>query len=328
MQARQGFLFLLLLLCGFAQANDSSWGDVNGSIKLMKQSDISMAKERLSISTERINVDYLFVNHGQQDVVLPMAFPMPEIIQNQGEDRTPGISNFKLRVNGKPVETESRWVVTLHNKQTGQTEDITEKMLQSGWEIPKLRQALRNYGGFAYGDGKNMPPLSAELFDEDGIPRFTVRELFLWQQAFPAGKEVTIQHSYTPSLSSGVPTSYKWILGDGTKDNEGNKCLNPGTLEQLKKLVATIPKQNNDSDDTDVGWVQLDYILTTGANWRDGVIGDFTLRIHKNAPDDVVATCFKHPLTAVGPLTLEFKQQNFKPENDLNITYYSNPWPK
>ncbi|KEY57929.1 DUF4424 family protein [Serratia sp. DD3] len=328
MHARQGVVFLLLLLCGFAQANDSSWGDVNGSIKLMKQSDISMAKERLSISTERINVDYLFVNHGQQDVVLPMAFPMPEIIQNQGEDRTPGISNFKLSVNGKTVETESRWVVTLHDKQTGQTEDITEKMLQSGWEIPKLRQALRNYGSFAYGDGKNMPHVSAELFDEDGIPRFTVRQLFLWQQAFPAGKEVIIQHSYTPSVSTGVPTGYKWTPGDGTKDNEGNKCLSRTNLEQLKKLTATIPKQNSDSDYIDVDWEQLDYILTTGANWRNGVIEDFTLRIHKNAPDDVVVTCFKHPLTQVDPLTLEFKQQNFKPENDLSITFHSNPWGK
>lgn len=295
MQVRQGFLFLLLLLCSFAQANDSAWGDVNGSIKLMKQSDISMAKERLTISPNRINVDYLFVNHSQQDVVVPMAFPMPEITQNLGEEHAAGISNFKLSVNGKTVKTESRWVVTLHDKQTGKTEDITDKMLQTGWTIPKLRQTLRYDDGFIYRDDENLPQLPSEWFDNE-YPRFTLQQFFLWQQAFPAGKEVTIQHSYTPSVSTGVPTSFKWILGDGTKDNEGNKCLNTTNLDQLKKLSMTIPKQNNDSDDTDVGWEQLDYILTTGANWRNGVIGDFTLRIHKNAPDDVVVTCFKHPL--------------------------------
>ena len=46
----------------FASANDSSFGDDNGSITLKYQPDISMDKESLYLSENNIQVDYIFTN--------------------------------------------------------------------------------------------------------------------------------------------------------------------------------------------------------------------------------------------------------------------------
>lgn len=67
------------MLCQTAFANDSSFGDDNGTITLKYQPDISMDKESLFISEEKIEVNYVFTNNGAQDLEVPIAFPMPPI---------------------------------------------------------------------------------------------------------------------------------------------------------------------------------------------------------------------------------------------------------
>lgn len=68
---------LLALLSTAAFANDSSFGDANGSITLQYQPHISMDKESLFISEAEVRVDYLFTNTSSQDLIVPIAFPMP-----------------------------------------------------------------------------------------------------------------------------------------------------------------------------------------------------------------------------------------------------------
>ncbi len=59
--------------------------ETNGSIEFLQQNEISMAKERLLIASDRINVDYVFINHSAQDITVPVAFPMPAISQRYME---------------------------------------------------------------------------------------------------------------------------------------------------------------------------------------------------------------------------------------------------
>lgn len=316
------FILYLAFFSHAAFANDSAWGETNGSIVLLKQRDISMAKERLLIAPDRINVDYLFINHSNKDITVPVTFPMPPIYQYEGQDIAPGIMNFKLSVDGKPVKTQARWVVMLFDENGKDREDITDKAIHRGWSIEQLVNLLKDEP-WSDNAKSNQPPLPAEWFKKD-MPQFYVQQHFTWQQTFPAGKEVMINHAYTPSLSGGVPTPLEYIVGDGTKDNPANECLNTSTRKQVEKLDKYL-KNKNKENYGGLGWNQLNYILSTGANWKEGVIGDFTLRIHKTSPDDVVVTCFTHPLKEVEPLTLEFKQKDFKPDEDLFLTYYYDP---
>jgi len=90
---------LALLLNSAAFANDSSFGDANGSITLKYQPHISMDKESLFISEAEVRVDYVFTNTSSQDLIVPIAFPMPPMFFGSAEHSS--IDNFTLKVNGK-----------------------------------------------------------------------------------------------------------------------------------------------------------------------------------------------------------------------------------
>lgn len=307
---------LFIITSNNLSANDSAVGENNGSIEFLQQNEISMAKERLLIASDRINVDYVFINHSAQDITVPVAFPMPAINKSYGQDHSSGIANFKISVDGKPINSTSRWRVMRTNENFEEVEDVTAKVLQSGWTIPQLIKLLKNDSPFENNGEQGSLRLPPEWIN-DGYPQIAVQQYFIWQQSFPAGKEVMIRHSYTPSFSGGVPSNLDWILGGEYSD----KCLTPTTRKALKQLDAGIKERNEDGS-ANIGWGILRYILKTGANWKHGVIGDFTLRIHKSHKNEVVVPCFSYPLKQIDPLTLEFKQKNFKPDNDLDIHYY------
>lgn len=300
-------MLLLIISSNNVCANDSAVGETNGSIEFLQQNEISMTKERLLIASDRINVDYVFINHAAQDITVQIAFPMPPIYQNDSSDHAEGITNFKISVEGKPVKSESRWRVIDLNAQNENTQDITAKVLQNGWTIPQLIDALQDDDPIKSRNGKDGKP-SLPVDQE-----IAVQQYFIWQQRFPAGKEIIIHHSYTPSQSGGIPLSLEDITGD--------KCLTSVTRKALKRLDGGIKYKNEDGS-ANIGWSELSYILKTGANWKDGVIGDFTLRIHRKSENEVIAPCFSYPLKQIDPLTLEFKQKNFKPTENLNIHFY------
>jgi hypothetical protein len=85
-----------------------------------------MDKESLFISEEKITVDYVFNNTSQQDLVVPIAFPMPAMYFGSSDHGE--IKDFKLWVDGKPIKTERKLVILLDGKT-----DISKKVAESGW---------------------------------------------------------------------------------------------------------------------------------------------------------------------------------------------------
>lgn len=70
-------IVLAVLGCGSAQADDRSFGDDNGTIRLLHQPDIHMDKQALVLSEERVQVDDVFTNISERVLSVPIAFPMP-----------------------------------------------------------------------------------------------------------------------------------------------------------------------------------------------------------------------------------------------------------
>lgn len=64
------------------------------------------------------------------------------------------------------------------------------------------------------------------------------------------------------------------------------------------------------------------YVLKTANSWKDG-IRDFTLRIQKSRPQEIVSLTFPGTPRRVNRTTLEFRQTNFRPAQDLDI-YFGN----
>ncbi|MDR3410410.1 MAG: DUF4424 family protein [Formivibrio sp.] len=285
---------LTLLSSPFVTANDTSFGDDNGTITFKHQSDISMDKESLFISENNILVDYVFTNTSQHDLDIPIAFPMPPIFFVDSDHNE--IENFKLLVNGKLQETEHKLVVLLDDKV-----DISDKMAKLGWAADDVVNFIQS------GDiPRGKKPLPAKWFYKGNQPRFTMSNYFIWQQHFPAGTPVSIRHSYKPSVTTGVPLPASHIIENFAKET----CLD-------KNSQSTIKKQNTDFG---IGWANLRYILVTANNWQ-GAIKDFNLIVKKQSPSDLISLCFDNDLKKTDPLTFEFHQENFKPQQDLNLLF-------
>jgi hypothetical protein len=287
-------IFMVSLVSQWASANDSSYGDDNGTITLKYQPDISMDKEFLYISEKLIRVEYIFKNTSSKDLQIPVAFPMPPLYFGSS-DHT-GIKDFKLWVNGELKKTERKLVVLLDGKI-----DISEKMAKSRWSVNDV-EAFVESGEIPRG----KKPLPAEWLDKYGQPRFTMSYYFVWQQSFPANQSISIQHSYEPSISTGIPQPADFINKHYAKDT----CLDASAKTAIKRRES----------EYGVEWANLRYILTTGNNWQ-GPIKDFHLVIKKEKSTDVLSLCLEGELKKTDALTFEFRQTNFKPQHDLNLLF-------
>ncbi|MBG3850446.1 DUF4424 domain-containing protein [Xanthomonas sp. WHRI 8391] len=291
-------LVLAVLGCGSAQANDSSFGDDNGTIRLLHQPDISMDKEALLLSEERVQVDYVFTNNSERALTVPIAFPMPPMYFGMADHSE--LTDFKLWVDGKPIATTRKLVVLLDDGS-----DISKAFAASGWSADDV--ATFTESGTVPKGRKLLP---ARWIDPDQQPRFTLSEYFVWQQLFPARRSVQIRHAYAPSVSTGVPQSSAFLLESYAKDT----CIDPATRTSMQRREG----------EHGLGWANLRYVLTTGKNWN-GPIKDFQLTIRKQAASDMLSLCFDGALKKIDPLTFQFKQTNFVPMRDLNLLFVRRP---
>jgi len=281
-------------VCIAAFANDSSYGEDNGTIVFKEQPDISMEKELLSISETEIRVDYVFKNTGSAESIIPIAFPMPPMYFGQSDHSE--IKDFKLFVDGVQAKTKRRLVVLLEGKT-----DITGKIASLGWSEKNLLTFLQTN---EWPKGKKHLP--ADWFSASDEPLFTLNEYFVWQQAFPPGKAVSIRHVYTPSVSTGVPQPAADLIKTYAKDT----CMDNAGQAALKRRDR----------EYGIEWAHVSYILLTANNWQ-GPIKDFTLRIKKQSSTDLVSLCFDEGLRKLDPLTFEFHQENYRPTRDLSILF-------
>jgi hypothetical protein len=295
---KMSFLALVLFNSTFATANDSSIGDDNGTIVFKSQPNISMDKESLLISEKNIQVDYVFTNTSQTDLVVPIAFPMPAMYFGSSDHGE--IKDFKLWVDGKSIKTERKLVILLEGKT-----DISKKVAEFGWSENELTDYIGN--GFVEDvPPKGKTPLPKSWFGEDGVPLFTLNEYFIWQQKFPARKSVVIKHSYSPSISTGVPQSAQFLIEEYAK----TACIDKSAQFDMKKHEPEFG----------LYWANVSYILMT-ANYWQGAIKDFKLTVKKQNAKDVVSLCFDGEMKKTDPLTFEFHQLNFKPTQNLDLLF-------
>lgn len=298
---------LALLLSFSALANDSSFGDANGSITLKYQPHISMDKESLFISEAEVRVNYLFTNTSSQDLIVPIAFPMPPMFFGSADHSS--IDNFTLKVNGKTQPTQHRLVAQLADKT-----DITAELKQLGWGIEEVAYFVES------GEvPKGKPALPSQWLDEDQQIAFTLSDYFVWEQTFPAGQSVSISHSYTPSLSTGIPDTANSIINTYTE----LACLDESAKQGIRKRNLIV-KQDGEDVEYGVEWSHLSYILVTANNWQ-GAIKDFKLTIKKSQPTDLISLCFDGELKKIDPVTFEFQQKHFTPTQDLSILFIRKP---
>jgi hypothetical protein len=317
---------LAAALASSALANDSTAELAAGGLVLTRTDAIVMKSEDLYISAEEVRVRYVFLNTSGKDVTTRVAFPMPDFggpefffhpTNIPNEDAPANILDFTTKIDGKAVKMEveqkafalgvdrTQWLTSrgiplgLHLKgATGRLdalpEDTREEAVSLGIAAPD-----------EYDAGKGM--------ETHWNPAWTLKTTFHWQQTFPAGREIVVEHRYRPAVGSSVGTVVG-VPGFQTipewAQTRNRYCIDKGFLAAVKKAQGA-------QDYPPFTEQRIAYILKTGGNWA-GPIGDFRMVIDKGSADSLVSFCATG-VKKVGPTQFEVRYTDWTPDRDLQV---------
>ena len=326
----------LLALAAPSNANDSSAAIGLGGLTLTQSDAVRIDSEELFLSMQRVTVKYRFTNTSAKDVETLVSFPLPPVpddVGYYGDTTTPDWKadlDFRTLVDGKPVELGYREEVIVIGRP--EMKDALVRLKELGWPV-------RHWDDYEF-DTKFIQPLSpakkAELvkagllakLDETGevFPNWQVQAHVTRRQIFPAGKTISVEHSYKPVMGGSVGgiLDRDYRSEQSFKDYAAAYCIDKAFLTGFdKKRYA----KKRDADGNPVGqfYVEkwLSYVLKSGANWK-GPIRDFRLVVDKGSPANLVSFCMTG-VKKISPTQFEVRKTNFEPAKDLDILIVE--WP-
>jgi hypothetical protein len=331
-------------------ANDSIARIGSTGLVLVKSDSIQMKKEILEISEKSIKVKYEFMNVGKNDIETLVAFPMPVYGFNLGQsasDMNVGpIADFNVSSNGNKINVQPHFKALLNNREVSselKNIGLTDTQIFSTFAGCKLTDdfsceisqeqinQLKKISAFStdgFSSSSKYPLGSSWPMWKYG-PAWDVEQTLTWKQNFAANKITDIRHSYTP-LVGGVYNYpiYNSILEKNiaiqaasvANENNTEACIDDGFKKAYAKKLADLQKSGVKS--VQVSLSDVEYVLGTGKNWA-GPIQEFTLRIKKQTPDQLVSLCFPGTPKKIDPLTLEFNHRDLVPQDKLIVYFYS-----
>lgn len=308
-----------------ARANDSAAELDAGGLVLVKDPDIGLAREDLRIGLERITVRYVFRNRSNGPRTVRVAFPLPPIdgeelvtsAQNLPDESSANFVGFTVTVDGAAITPQLEERAFLGTREVGE--------LLRKHELP-LNPMRRNAVEAAV--AKLSPAAKAELVkaelitDEEGPGggRWRSEAKFHWEQTFPAGRDLVIEHAYRPVKGS-------LLVGCSDLTDRAFRaryCLDDAGVAGLRRIIAGAAAKAPDQGggpDAVVHAVVVPYIVTTARNWA-GSIGTFALTIDKGDPKTLVSLCRKG-IEKTGPTTFAFTATDYVPDSDLRVLFVS-----
>jgi len=308
----------LVVAAGAARANDTVAELATGGLVFTKTADIEMRSEDLYVSMEEIRVAYRFFNTSAQDKTATVAFPMPDITLDYGghmisvpHEGSENFLDFSTKADGKPVATE------IEAKAFGNGVDQTALLRKLGVPL---------YPTYEY-DGLTALPRAqwdelvklglGEIDETDQrlLPAWTLKTTYHFQQTFPAGREVVIEHRYKPSVGGMTGTGIG--MTDPAEEPDFAQylrdfCVDKGLLAAVDRAKAAAKSESAPF------WTNhISYILKTGANWA-APIKDFRLVVDKGAAANLVSFC-ADGVKKISPTRFEVRKSDYTPTADLNI---------
>ena len=334
------YLLAALSLAGSSTAafGNDGYGELGmgGIVTLGKTYAVNMTKEILEVSPQKIRVDYVFErNISHPDKPIQVLFPLPLY----GAE-TPSWSwfgaprDFSVTVDSKhvPFKTAVRGRMGRCDDGTMSRQcgvDVTERLKATGLTDEQIALfPIASPFNDPQGKRLSVPSISDEqkhrlvregLAEEEGpseehpYPKWLADVTYVWEMAFNGRQRIEVSHQYVP-FTSGGSNSYYF-----TEDMLRNDyCADDQLVEAWKSLVAAAPTVEGAYGP--VLGSRVEYILTTANSWG-GSIHDFTLRLKKSKPTELVMLCFPGKIRKVAPLTLEVKLTDFEPRNELRVLF-------
>ncbi len=297
-----------------AEANDSAAALAIGGITLTKSEAIRMDSEDLFISQAAVRVKYRFTNASAQDIDTLVAFPLPDHIASPVTS-IPDYAELKFQtlIDGQPAKLDFVQRAIFKGR------DVTDRVTRLGLPVMPLFEVFE-------AALKKLPKAELDALVKEGLlqnigapdnpdweNRWTTRTIVTRRQVFPAGKTVSVEHSYVPMPGGSVGGALNREYRSTPEFAEKRKtyCIDNDFLRAFDARQAKLKEPHM------YGEHWLAYVLKTGANWA-GPIGDFRLVIDKGVTDNLVSFCGSG-VKKIGPTQFEVRYRNFVPREDLNV---------
>lgn len=304
-----------LALAAPAFANDSTAETAAGGLVLTQSDSIDMLSEDLYVSAEDVRVRYVFRNQSAEDIRTLVAFPMPLhdlAIERDSDVAFP--SDFTTRVGGAEVSMQ------VERRATVDDNDITELLDEVGIlssEIPawQLGDALDDLPQDA--QQRLIDAGAVEVIEYSGRrrlePMWQVSENWYWEQVFPAGEDLVVEHRYHPGTGGSVDTAL--MMPEFRSSEWGRQMIADYCIDD--DFLAGVERMRSSGRYLAITERYLTYILTTGGNWRSP-IGDFRLVVDKGEPENLVSFCAEG-VRKIAPTQFEVRHRNWRPDRDLRV---------
>jgi hypothetical protein len=317
-----------LALCAPARADDSSAMLGAGGIVLTKSADIRMATEDLYISPKAVRVRYTFTNDSGKDIDTIVAFPLPDVDNYELAESpigttsggTPNFVGFKLTVDGKPV------TATPEERAVYKGQDVTAQVVAAGAPVDVVigggYDRLQKLSA-AHHEALVKAGLLEGAGGEDPVhAKWTAQTKFWWKMHFPAGKTVTVEHSYTPVTGQAFFGDFDF--SDKAQNAYNARfCIDAPTRAAITARLAALKKKTGGESGL-LNAYSTDFVIVTANNWK-GPIGKFHLTVDKLKADNILSLCWGADLRKTGPTTFEATRTDFAPKQDIQILVLENP---
>src|SRR5579859_5370667 len=186
------------LLAFPALANDSTAALGTGGLNLVRNQEVDLVSEDLRVGRDEIRVTYHFRNHADHTVTYLVAFPLPAVDTTTPEEANfvlpdadrDNFVDFAVTVDGAPVTPS----IDAHAFALGidRTDVLKEHhvalnpVAANVDSLPKDEQLALNRVGLVLIDPYNVQAA------------WVLRTTFYWEQTFPPGEEIMVEHHYKP----------------------------------------------------------------------------------------------------------------------------------
>ena len=319
---RMAVLAAFGLFAASAAANDGVMEREAGGLVFRPTDQVDMLSEDLYVSFDRIRVRYVFRNRTGRDVRLTVGFPLPEHdlrADFYGDTAYP--ADFRTLADGRPVATEVEYRAFWRGTDYTDLLDRLRVPINYG-EDQNIEQIERALSALPQAERDRLVELGlAEPFDDPAeghriTPTWTVRETRHWEQVFPAGRDLVVEHSYRPGAGGTLMTvltpdlrTHDAILPQ-VEEHRRRYCIDEAFLAGVDRAWART-RQRPMSEQ------YVSYILTTGAGWRSP-IGEFRLVVDKGRQDNLVSFCGTG-VRRLSPTRFELRRRNWRPSEDLRV---------
>jgi len=306
-------------------ANDTMATLEAGGLVFTRSEEITMAREDLYISPEKVEVKYLYRNTSDKAVSTIVAFPMPkiggpvEIMSAVPDEQSDNFMDFSVTQDGEEIEPNLQQRVLVRGIDfTTEVEDQEIPLQPLAGETTEALKTLQPdviEDWLAKGLIVDINAGSGSDVEPEYAPVWELESIYWWETTFLAGADVAVEHRYKPSVGGISGLSFVWD-GKPTEyfaEVQKRYCADDAFLNAAMKLEK---RQNPDAG---IYYFEqwLSYILTTGNNWF-GPIGDFRLTVDKLNTETIVSFCGQG-VKKTGPTTFEMRAKDYYPEQDLHI---------